>query len=141
MPPSLSQVARDRLADKAEEAREVWETSQNPIVYRLSEVRPGNHHRTQPPLKLLFVGLERFSATLTLTLSKIPTSPPLWRLLRQAWDALTHETDTAVVLKQLRRLDPSFSLEVERSSLPPASTSRRWSPVFFPPLDRRRAPS
>lgn len=44
----------------------MWETSQNPWVYRASEL----------------------------------------------WDWATHETDTAVVLKELRKLDPNFSLEV-----------------------------
>jgi len=60
--------SQDKLSDKVEDAREVWETSQNPWVYRASEL----------------------------------------------WDWATHETDTAVVLKELRKLDPNFSLEVWR---------------------------
>lgn len=74
-------ASKDRLSDKVEEAREVWETSQNPWVYRLSEV----------------------------------------------WDSMTHETDTAVVLKELRRLDPNFSLEVPRWSRGCGTASGRWA--------------
>jgi import inner membrane translocase subunit TIM44 len=59
-------VPQDQLSDKVEDVREAWETSQNPWVYRASEL----------------------------------------------WDWATHETDTAVVLKELRKLDPGFSLEV-----------------------------
>jgi len=58
--------ATDRVKDRIENMQEAWETSQNPWVYRISEV----------------------------------------------WDSLTHETDTARVIKELWKMDPDFSLEV-----------------------------
>lgn len=66
-----AQEQADRVNDKIEDVREAWETSQNPWVYRLSEL----------------------------------------------WDSVTHETDTAVVLRELRRLDPDFSLEEWRENM------------------------
>uniref|UniRef100_A0A7S2AU20 Tim44-like domain-containing protein n=1 Tax=Octactis speculum TaxID=3111310 RepID=A0A7S2AU20_9STRA len=63
--------AKDRVNDGIEDAREAWETSQNPWVYRISEV----------------------------------------------WDSVTYETDTAVVLRELQRLDPGFSLEVWKEEM------------------------
>jgi len=44
--------AKAKLDDKMEDAREVWETSQNPIVYRLSEVWDSLTHETPTTLAL-----------------------------------------------------------------------------------------
>ena len=57
--------ANEKARDKLEDAREYWETSQNPWVYRASSI----------------------------------------------WDEMTAETDEAIATRELRRLDPSFSLE------------------------------
>ncbi|OQR81857.1 Mitochondrial Protein Translocase (MPT) Family [Thraustotheca clavata] len=38
---SSAKVAKDKLGDTAEDAREYWETSQNPWVYRLSSIYDG----------------------------------------------------------------------------------------------------
>ncbi|KAJ1447778.1 hypothetical protein M885DRAFT_541622 [Pelagophyceae sp. CCMP2097] len=59
------------ISDKVEDAREFWETSQNPLVYQASS----------------FV------------------------------DAVTAETEMATATRELRRLDPSFSLEEFRDSV------------------------
>ena len=37
--------------------------------------------------------------------------------LSELWDSMTHETDTAIVLRELRRLDPEFSLEEWRENM------------------------
>ena len=57
--------AKEKLDDIKEDAREVWETSQNPWVYRVSSV----------------------------------------------YDTLTAETPESIAVKELRILDPTFSLE------------------------------
>lgn len=62
---------KDKLNDLGEDAREFWETSQNPLVYQASSIV----------------------------------------------DAVTAETDTAAATRELRRLDPSFSLEVWRDGV------------------------
>ncbi|EGB02059.1 hypothetical protein AURANDRAFT_69236, partial [Aureococcus anophagefferens] len=58
-------AGRDRVNDKIEDAREFWETSQNPLVYQASSIV----------------------------------------------DAVTAETDMAAATRELRRLDPRFSME------------------------------
>lgn len=71
--------ARDRAKDAVEGAREVWETSQHPLVYSASSIV----------------------------------------------DAVTAETDTAAATRELRRLDPSFSIEDWRDGV-----SVELCPVF-----------
>ena len=66
-----AQKTTDQVKDKIEDAREAWETSQNPWVYRISEM----------------------------------------------WDSMTHETDSAILVRELRRLDPEFSLEEWRENM------------------------
>ena len=63
--------AAKRVKDLGEDAREFWETSQNPLVYQASSIV----------------------------------------------DAVTAETDTAAATRELRRLDPNFSLEVWRDGV------------------------
>ncbi|CBJ27872.1 Import inner membrane translocase subunit TIM44, mitochondrial precursor [Ectocarpus siliculosus] len=57
--------AKDTVKDKVEDVQEAWETSQHPLVYKLSS----------------------------------------------AWDSLTAESDEGIGVRELRRLDPSFSVE------------------------------
>ena len=64
-------AGRDRVHDKIEDAREFWETSQNPLVYQASSIV----------------------------------------------DAVTAETDMAAATRELRRLDPRFSMEVWRDGV------------------------
>ena len=64
-------AGRDRVNDKIEDAREFWETSQNPLVYQASSIV----------------------------------------------DAVTVETDMAAATRELRRLDPRFSMEVWRDGV------------------------
>lgn len=61
-----AQKTATSVQDKIEDAREFWETSQNPIVYTISGV----------------------------------------------WENLTGETDEAIALSEIKRLDPQFSKEV-----------------------------
>ena len=63
--------AAKKVKDLGEDAREFWETSQNPLVYQASSIV----------------------------------------------DAVTAETDTAAATRELRRLDPNFSLEVWRDGV------------------------
>ena len=63
--------AAKKVKDMQEDAREFWETSQNPLVYQASSIV----------------------------------------------DAVTAETDTAAATRELRRLDPNFSLEVWRDGV------------------------
>eukprot|EP00629_Pelagomonadales_sp_RCC1024_P011936 CAMPEP_0119279446 /NCGR_PEP_ID=MMETSP1329-20130426/20803_1 /TAXON_ID=114041 /ORGANISM="Genus nov. species nov., Strain RCC1024" /LENGTH=377 /DNA_ID=CAMNT_0007279989 /DNA_START=70 /DNA_END=1200 /DNA_ORIENTATION=+ len=72
-------AGRDRVNDRLEDAREFWETSQNPLVYQASSVV----------------------------------------------DAITAETDTAAATRELRRLDPGFSLERWRDGV-----SEELAPTF-----------
>jgi len=58
-------AAAERLQDKVHDAREFWETSQNPIVYTMSGV----------------------------------------------WDNMTSDTEEALVIKELLKLDPDFNKE------------------------------
>ena len=64
-------AAAKKVKDLGEDAREFWETSQNPLVYQASSIV----------------------------------------------DAVTAETDTAAATRELRRLDPNFSLEVWRDGV------------------------
>eukprot|EP00903_Cladosiphon_okamuranus_P005734 g5690.t1 len=60
-----AKAAKGKLKDKVEDVQEAWETSQHPLVYKLSS----------------------------------------------AWDSLTAESDEGIGVRELRRLDPSFSVE------------------------------
>ncbi|CAM9509408.1 unnamed protein product [Ectocarpus sp. 4 AP-2014] len=60
-----AKAAKDTVKDKVEDVQEAWETSQHPLVYKLSS----------------------------------------------AWDSLTAESDEGIGVRELRRLDPSFSVE------------------------------
>jgi import inner membrane translocase subunit TIM44 len=57
--------AKAAVQDRVEDAREYWETSQNPMIYKISSL----------------------------------------------WDTMTAETEKGIALKELRRLDPSFTEE------------------------------
>ena len=70
-PGRAAAAGRDRINDKIEDAREFWETSQNPLVYQASSIV----------------------------------------------DAVTAETDMAAATRELRRLDPGFSMEVWRDGV------------------------
>lgn len=66
-----AKAATDAVKDKVEDAQEAWETSQHPLVYKVSS----------------------------------------------AWDSMTAENEIGIGVRELRRLDPSFSLEDWKSGI------------------------